>query len=322
MDQNVATELLCSEIFNIKDYFQRVFSTSQQYCPEDKVIDEIIREFVNTDLCEIQEGLHFRAKSELAFDKVIFLLLDYLKAKLNIEHLNRIITDEYIEILNKILKFSFELHHQIAQKNDLIIQLPRHNMIKNSHHNPLGPLEICSLTFYNSLNSRVLSLGNARTNRYEDFLNKGRQLILKKDYENALLCFKQASQLHETAEAITLIGWAYSYLNDIEKAKSYCRKAIKIDPDYGNPYNDLGSYLYSQERFKEAIKWFELAKHTKYYTNREFPYINLGKVYLSQNKFTKALREFKKALELVPNNKNIASTIKTIEGHINKDLSH
>ena len=32
-----------------------------------------------------------------------------------------------------------------------------------------------------------------------------------------------------------------------------CKRAIEIDPDFGNPYNDIGVYLIDLNRFEEAI---------------------------------------------------------------------
>ena len=62
-----------------------------------------------------------------------------------------------------------------------------------------------------------------------------------------------------TAEAYTFLGWVYSFLNLYDLAIDACRHAIATDPDFGNPYNDIGAYLLELDRPAEAIPWFEQA---------------------------------------------------------------
>ena len=48
-----------------------------------------------------------------------------------------------------------------------------------------------------------------------------------------LLCSLKNHGLHETSEVLTLIGWVYSLLDNLERGKKFCLKAIEADPDYG-----------------------------------------------------------------------------------------
>ena len=57
---------------------------------------------------------------------------------------------------------------------------------------------------------------------------------------------RSRSKCSPTAEAHTFLGWAYSFLGDYESAITECRNAIELDPDFGNPYNDIGAYLIQQ----------------------------------------------------------------------------
>ena len=50
------------------------------------------------------------------------------------------------------------------------------------------------------------------------------------------------------------------------------RSPFRIDPEFGNPYNDIGVYLMQQEKLDEAIPWLEKAKQAKRYEPRHFPY--------------------------------------------------
>ena len=107
-------------------------------------------------------------------------------------------------------------------------------------------------------------------------------------------------------------------MGDFTKAKEFCFEAIKKDPDYGNPYNDIGSYLLSEGKIKESFSWFALAKKAKYYLNREFPYINAAKAHLMQQNYRGALNEFMEALILVPYHKELQKTVNRLKSFVYK----
>ncbi|NIO09761.1 MAG: tetratricopeptide repeat protein, partial [Deltaproteobacteria bacterium] len=44
-----------------------------------------------------------------------------------------------------------------------------------------------------------------------------------------------------TAEAYTFLGWTYSFMGQLNEAIEECQRAITLDPDFGNPYNDIGA---------------------------------------------------------------------------------
>ena len=55
------------------------------------------------------------------------------------------------------------------------------------------------------------------------------------------------------------LGWTYSYQGRLDDAIPECQKAIEVDPEFGNPYNDIGAYLIEQQKHDEAIPWLERA---------------------------------------------------------------
>ncbi len=120
------------------------------------------------------------------------------------------------------------------------------------------------------------------------------------DLERAIECYKRSIQVHPTAEGHTFLGWAYSHQGRLEEATAECLKAIETDPEFGNPYNDIGVHLMQQGKLEEAIPWLEKAKRAKRYEPRQFPYSNLGQIYLKQGKWQEALREFQAAVQIAP----------------------
>lgn len=103
-----------------------------------------------------------------------------------------------------------------------------------------------------------------------------------------------------TAEAHTFRGWAYRALGRLDEAIEECRRAIDVDPEFGNPYNDIGAYLIAKGEPDEAVEWLERAKTAPRYEPRHYPYMNLGRVFASKGMIVKAIAEFEQALRLCP----------------------
>ena len=72
---------------------------------------------------------------------------------------------------------------------------------------------------------------------------QGYLLHIQGRYAEATETFQDSIDILPTAEAHTYLGWSLSKLGFLQEAIAECKKAIPIDPDYGNPYNDIGVYL-------------------------------------------------------------------------------
>ena len=127
--------------------------------------------------------------------------------------------------------------------------------------------------------------------------------LLEKAYERqragkldqAIQLYKASIEQCPTAEAHTYLGWTYSFLGRYDDAIDQCKIAITVDPQFGNPYNDIGSYLIQKGQLDEAIPWLELAKKAPRYEPRHFPYLNLFRVYAKMGLLDAAQREFEQA---------------------------
>lgn len=133
------------------------------------------------------------------------------------------------------------------------------------------------------------------------------------ELEESIRLYKESIALFPTADAHTYLGWAYSFQGNLSDAIAQCEIAIQIDPEFGNPYNDIGVYLMQQQQLDEAISWLEKAKRAKRYEPRHFPYLNLGRVYVAKGMLQKALEEFRGALRLDPGNDDLVQTIERLE---------
>lgn len=120
------------------------------------------------------------------------------------------------------------------------------------------------------------------------------------DLHEAIRYYRISLDYQPTAEAYTFLGWAYSQQDRLDEAIDQCMKAIEADPDFGNPYNDIGAYLLQKGKGKMAVEWFKKALDAPRYESYCFPHFNLGRVYRMRGHFREARDHFRKALEEQP----------------------
>jgi Tfp pilus assembly protein PilF len=120
------------------------------------------------------------------------------------------------------------------------------------------------------------------------------------DYDGAIALYKNSLDIFPTAEAHTFLGWTYHFQGKIEEAIAECKRAIEVDPEFGNPYNDIGSYLIQQGRYDEAISWLERAIAAPRYEPRHFPHFNLGRAYVAKGMLSRARECFDESLRIEP----------------------
>lgn len=126
------------------------------------------------------------------------------------------------------------------------------------------------------------------------------QLQMRGEFKEALQYYERSLKIHPTAEAMTFFGWTLSFQGRLNEAIEACKRAIQIDPEFGNPYNDIAAYLIQLGRHAEAIPWLEKAIRATRYDSPQFIYANLGTVYEALDQPRKAIRNFKRALQIEP----------------------
>jgi len=141
---------------------------------------------------------------------------------------------------------------------------------------------------------------NARFEMAKELFENANQLQKQGDFELAAQFYKRSIELHPTAEAHTFLGWTYHYQGKIDEAIEECKKAIAVDPTFGNPYNDIGAYLIERGEHDEAIPWLEQAIGSVRSEAYHYPWYNLGRVYVAQEIYSKARECFRKSLEIEP----------------------
>ncbi|HUY27830.1 MAG TPA: tetratricopeptide repeat protein [Candidatus Binataceae bacterium] len=147
--------------------------------------------------------------------------------------------------------------------------------------------------------------------------NEGLQHHMLRDLDGAIRLYSKSIEIFPTAEAYTFRGWAFQAMGRLDDAIAECKRAIAVDPSFGNPYNDIGAYLMAKGDLDEAIGWLEQAMLAPRYEPRHFPHMNLGRVYEAKGMITRAITEFEHALRLEPNDPACTATLKRLRAMLN-----
>ncbi len=131
----------------------------------------------------------------------------------------------------------------------------------------------------------------------KNFFEQGYLAQMRGFLDRAIHFYKRSIEFKPSARAHTFLGWVYSIKGLYKEAIAECKKAIKLDPTYGNPYNDIGGYLIELRRHPEAIPWLERALNAPNYQNYCYPHYNLGRIYEWRAQWDKALQHYKLATE-------------------------
>ena len=117
---------------------------------------------------------------------------------------------------------------------------------------------------------------------------------------DAVATYRHSIATYPIAETFTFLGWTYSWMGLYDLAIAEAKRAIELDPEYGNPYNDIGSYLIAIGELDEAIPWLKKAMSAKRYASPHFPHLNLAAIWARKGLWDEALSEYKTVLMLHP----------------------
>jgi tetratricopeptide (TPR) repeat protein len=137
------------------------------------------------------------------------------------------------------------------------------------------------------------------------------------DLAGAIRDYKASLRLFPTAEAYTFLGWVYAHLDLYDEAVAACKLAIETDPEFGNPYNDIGAYLIELDQSGEAIAWLEQALIAPRYDARVFAFFNLGRAYERLGNWRQALELYQQAAQRYPDYRPASNAAQRIIGRLN-----
>ena len=147
--------------------------------------------------------------------------------------------------------------------------------------------------------------------------NEAYEAQMAKDYSQAIRLYKKSIEIFPTAEAYTFLGWTYSFQGEYDLAIAECIAAISVDADFGNPYNDIGSYLIAKGNLYDCVRWFKKAIAAPRYEARAFPHFNLATVYEKRDKFLEAAKHYSLALDEQPNYMQAYKALRKLQEKLN-----
>ncbi|CAG0935509.1 hypothetical protein TFLX_04350 [Thermoflexales bacterium] len=153
--------------------------------------------------------------------------------------------------------------------------------------------------------------------RAEELWRKAYAHQMNGDLAEAIELYGASIEAYPTAEAHTFLGWSLSFLERYAEAIAECYNAIEIDPEFGNPYNDVGVYLMEQGHYRDAITWLRKATIAPRYDSPHFPWMNLGRAYEKIGPWAEAIRCYRRALELEPKYELARQALRTLIARMN-----
>lgn len=93
-------------------------------------------------------------------------------------------------------------------------------------------------------------------------------------------------------------GIAHHQLTELNSAKTYYERAVRLNPSYPEAINNIGTVYYAQKNYRRAITQYRRA--LKISPNSASIYSNLGTAYFARKNYKEASIAYAKALELDP----------------------
>ena len=151
----------------------------------------------------------------------------------------------------------------------------------------------------------------------DNYFRMGYFYQMSGDLRAAAACYLRSIESGPNAEAHTFLGWVLSMMGEIDHAIEECKKALALDPDFGNAWNDIGAYLTEKRELDRAIPYLRKACKSKNYDSREYPHYNLARIYMQKGMLLRAGKELDAALKKNPNFGPARDLRQRVELHIN-----
>jgi tetratricopeptide (TPR) repeat protein len=124
---------------------------------------------------------------------------------------------------------------------------------------------------------------------------RGDIYMARKMYREAIEAYRQ---MPESAILVNKIGIAHHQQMQLDQARRFYERAIKMNPKYSEAINNLGTVHYAKKSYRRAVNQYK--KALKVNPNSASILSNLGTAHFARKKYKDALEAYQKALELDP----------------------
>jgi len=133
----------------------------------------------------------------------------------------------------------------------------------------------------------------------ERYVQLGLEYIKRNDLHRARKHLSRALEINPLdASANASMGLIYHQESENEKAEGLFKKALESDTNYTPGRTYYGAYLFSQERYKEALQQFEFAAKDTRYEGRAQVFSNIALCHIKLGDNNLGLEAYQKALQL------------------------
>ena len=125
---------------------------------------------------------------------------------------------------------------------------------------------------------------------------RGDIFMARKMFREAVEVYKEGPS--DSAVLMNKTGIGYHQMLDIETARKYYQRAIRLNPEYAEAINNLGTIEYSRKSYRRAINDYK--KALRITPQSASIYSNLGTAYFARKNYKEAAAMFQHALDLDP----------------------
>lgn len=133
----------------------------------------------------------------------------------------------------------------------------------------------------------------------ERYVQLGLEYIKRNEVHRARKHLSRALEISpEDASANASMGLIYHQEGENEKAEELFNKAINSNPNYTPGRTYFGAYLFSQQRFQQALQQFQIAATDTRYEGRAQIFTNIALCHIKLGRQPEAIESYQKALQL------------------------
>ena len=125
---------------------------------------------------------------------------------------------------------------------------------------------------------------------------RGDIFVARKMYREAIEVYQTGPK--DSAVLANKTGIAYHQLQDFADAKKNYERAVRLNPQYAEAINNLGTVFYAQKSCRRAITQYKRA--LRFTPESASILSNLGTAYFARKNYTEAFATYQKALEIDP----------------------